>query len=228
MSKQDLTPIAHAVYLHGFASSPDSSKASRFRAELAAHRVGLSCPDFNQPDFESLTVSRMLAQTTAAVAAAPGTGPVALVGSSLGAFVAVHAAARDPGGRVDRLVLLAPAFDFGGNRLRQLGEHGIDQWRRQGRLRVFHYALDEERDVGFQLYEDAAQYDAITLTVHQPVLVVQGRQDEVVRPEMVEQWASGRSNVRLEMVDDGHQLGASMDRVWTESERFFGFGSRPV
>ena len=49
-----------------------------------------------------------------------------------GAFVAVHAAAADRSGRIDRLMLLAPAFDFGGNRLRQLGEHGIELRQRCG------------------------------------------------------------------------------------------------
>ena len=38
--------------------------------------------------------------------------PVALMGSSLGAFVAVNAAVKWPD-RVGRLVLMAPALDFG-------------------------------------------------------------------------------------------------------------------
>jgi uncharacterized protein len=125
-----MLPVRHVVYLHGFASSPASSKAGRFAKELQGLGVGYSCPDFNEPEFETLTVSRMLEQTRAAVASADA--PVALVGSSLGAFVAVHAAAADTTSKVDRLVLLAPAFDFGGNRMRQLGEQGIDEWRRTG------------------------------------------------------------------------------------------------
>ncbi len=138
-----MSGVAHIIYLHGFASSPGSSKAGRFRDEAARRNVGFSCPDFNLPAFETLTVTRMLDQTAAAIAAA-GSGPVALVGSSLGAFVAVLAAAGTPGrprpATVDRLILLAPALDFGGNRLRQLGDHGIDEWRSRGTLRVFHHA----------------------------------------------------------------------------------------
>src|SRR4030095_10756715 len=122
-------------------------------------------------------------------------------GSSLGACVAVHAADRDATGKVDRLVLLAPAFDFGGNRLRQLGEHGIDEWRQRGKLSVFHYALNEPRDVGFALYEDAARYDAITLQLRQPCLVFQGRHDASVDPLMVEAWCGSRPDVALHLVD---------------------------
>ena len=43
--------------------------------------------------------------------------------------------------RVDRLILLAPALDFGGNRMRDLGDRGLDEWRRTDTLQVFHYGL---------------------------------------------------------------------------------------
>lgn len=215
-----MTPVRHAVYLHGFASSPASSKATRFARELADRGVGFTCPDLNEPDFETLTVTRMLGQTREAIAAAEA--PVVLIGSSLGAFVAVHAAARDRTGKVDRLVLMAPALDFGGNRLRQLGEHGIDEWRRTGRLRVFHYALGEPRDVSFALYEDAAEYDALDLQFTQPTLVFQGRRDASVDPAMVESWARIRPNVDVRLLDDDHQLAASVDVIWRESAGFLG------
>lgn len=215
-----MPPVRHVVYLHGFASSPASSKAQRFAAELSRRRVGYSCPDFNKPAFETLTASRMLDQTRAAIEGAEA--PVALVGSSLGAFVAVHAADRDKTGKVDRLVLLAPALDFGGNRLQQLGEHGIDEWRRRGKLQIFHYAHNEPREVGFELYEDAARYDAMTLELKHPALVFQGRHDASVDPVMVEKWAAARPNVTLRMMDDDHQLTASIDEIWKQSARFFG------
>jgi pimeloyl-ACP methyl ester carboxylesterase len=215
-----MVPVRHVIYLHGFASSPGSSKAQRFGRELADRGVGFSCPDLNEPSFETLTITRMLEQTRAEVAAVDG--PIALVGSSLGAFVAVHAAAGDRSGKIDRLVLLAPALDFGGNRLRQLGEHGIEDWRRRGKLRVFHYAMNEPRDVGFELYEDAARYDAITLNVSQPMLVYQGRRDASVDPAMVERWARVRPNVELHLIDDDHQLTKSVDEIWNRAAAFFG------
>ena len=218
--------IGHVLYLHGFASSPGSSKAAFFRRELEARGIRFSCPDFNHPAFETLTVTRMLEQTAAAIANA-GDGPVALIGSSLGAFVAVHAAAGSHPScaplvdRIARLVLLAPALDFGGNRLRQLGEHGIDEWRRAGRLRLFHYADNAPRDVGFALYEDAARYDAFAVRLTQPTLVVQGTRDASVDPSMVERWAATQPNVDLRLVDDEHQLTASIDRIWLEMESMF-------
>lgn len=215
-------PARHVIYLHGFASSPASSKAARFARELAAHGIEMAAPDFNEPDFRSLTVTRMLTDTAAAIAAAPA-GPVALVGSSLGGFVALHAAAADRTGRVDRLILMAPALDFGGNRLRQLGDAGMDDWRERGVLQVFHYAYGGLREVGYELYLDAARYDAHAVDVRWPTLVFQGRRDATVDPVTVEAWAATRPHVRLEMLDDEHQLTASIDRIWRDSARFLGF-----
>jgi pimeloyl-ACP methyl ester carboxylesterase len=221
MSRPAVTPVRHVVYLHGFASSPESSKAQRFRRELEARGVGFSCPDFNEPEFETLTTTRMLGQVRDALRQVKE-GPIALVGSSLGAFVSVHAAARDTTGSIDRLILLAPALDFGGNRLRQLGPHGLDEWRRSGLLQVFHHGEGVEKQVGFARYEDAAGYDAITLPTTLPTLVFQGDQDTSVDPVMVQEWARGRPLVDLRMLPDGHQLTESMDLIWNESAPFLG------
>ncbi len=227
MTRPAVTPVRHVVYLHGFASSPESSKALRFRRELEALGIGVSCPDFNQPAFETLTTTRMLGQVQEALAEV-GEGPIALVGSSLGAFVAVHVAARETKAPIDRLILLAPALDFGGNRLRQLGPAGIEDWRRSGALRVFHYGAGVEREIGFELYEDAAQYDALTLPTLLPALVFQGDEDTSVDPAMVQRWAEGRTLVDLRLLSDDHQLTSSMDLIWRESAPFLGLaGSTP-
>lgn len=210
-------PIRHVIYLHGFTSGPNSTKARFFAARMACHGVVMLVPDLNQPAFETLTITRMIDQTREAIDAA-GDDRVVLIGASLGAFVALHAADE----RVDRLVLMAPALDFGGNRLRQLGEHGIDEWRRTGRVTLFHYGRNEPADIGFQLYEDGARYDAFSVNLTQPILMFQGTRDELVDPAMVQEWASRRPNVDLRLLDDGHQLIESVDLIWSETEKFLG------
>ncbi len=180
-----------------------------------------ACPDLNQPSFEDLTVTRMLEQTRQAVRQA-GRGPVALIGSSLGAFVAVHAAAQQQPHLnqpvIDRLVLLAPALDL------RDGPQGadVDDWRHTGRLRIFHHAWNEHREVGYGLYEDAARYDTLSLDLSLPILVFQGTRDTAVDPEMVKTWAHARPNVDLRLVDDEHQLGQSIEEIMTATEQFFG------
>jgi len=53
-------------------------------------------------------------------------------------------------------------------------------------------------------------------------LILQGAQDRVVDPEMVQRFAAGRNHVRLTLLDDDHQLSASLDRVWEELAKFLG------
>ncbi|MET0165353.1 MAG: YqiA/YcfP family alpha/beta fold hydrolase [Vicinamibacterales bacterium] len=212
--------MIHVIYLHGFASSAQSSKAAFFRTRLAAHGVQVVTPDFNEPDFSTLTVTRMLQQVQDAISSLP-TGPVALVGSSLGGFVAVNAAVRHPE-RIERLVLLAPALDFDGNRLRDLGDRGVDEWQRTNRLDVFHYGFGRLMPVHYGLYEDAARYDAFDARVDLPVQVFQGLRDASVDPESVRRWSAVRPNVELHLLDDDHQLHASLETIWTESARFLG------
>jgi pimeloyl-ACP methyl ester carboxylesterase len=205
------------VYLHGFASSARSSKAAFFAAKLAGHGVTLETPDLNEPDFSTLTVSRMLAQVAEAIDAAEG--PVALIGSSLGGFVAVQAALQRAT-RVHRLVLLAPALDFGGNRMRELGGRGLEGWKGSNTLDVFHYGYGRVVPVHYELYSDASRYDSFNASLTLPIQVFQGRRDAAVEPETVERWSKDRPNVELHMLDDDHQLLGSLDYIWKEMERF--------
>jgi pimeloyl-ACP methyl ester carboxylesterase len=212
--------VRHVLYLHGFASSARSSKASFFSTKLADCGIEVRTPDFNEPDFAGLTITRMLGQVGDAIRRLPG-GPVALIGSSLGAFVALQAALQHPD-RVDRLVLLAPALDFTGNRLREIGDRGVEDWRRTGELNVFHYGYGRVMPVRFELYTDVAGYDSFNAPVQQPVLIFQGLRDTAVDPESVRRWASSRPRAALHMLDDDHQLLGSLDVIWTTTKRFLG------
>lgn len=208
-------------YLHGFASSAKSSKAAFFAGRLARHGLELRTPDFNEPDFSTLTITRMVRQVCVEIDAVNG-DPAVLIGSSLGAFVAVQAALQRPQA-VSRLILLAPALDFGGNRMRSLGDRGIEEWRRTDRLDVFHYAYGRVLPVHYELYADARRYDCVAASLPMPVQVFQGRNDEAVDADTVERWCLARAgNVELHLLDDDHQLLKSLDFIGAEAERFLG------
>lgn len=219
------------LYLHGFGSSARSSKATFFAAKLAAAGAELIAPDFNEPDFSTITVSRMVGQVTSAMDARPGE-PAILIGSSLGGFVAVQAALQRPG-RVDRLVLMAPALDLTdsgpsrgkpgeGRGLRALGDRSLEEWRTTNCLNVFHHAYGRVVPIRYDLYEDCLRYDSMGADLRMPILVFQGRRDDAVDPETVERWAAARPNVELHMLDDDHQLLSSLEFIWTQSARFLG------
>src|SRR3954471_7325867 len=164
----------HVFYLHGFASSPESSKAHFLSEKLAAAGSRLHCPDFNQPDFSTLTVSRMLDQLDTAIAELPP-GDVALIGSSLGGFVAIEAARRHASHarhRIASLILLAPALELAWERWPEIGPGGIERWRHSGFVDVFHYAENRCRALNFSFYEDAVQYDPASARLSLPMVIV--------------------------------------------------------
>jgi pimeloyl-ACP methyl ester carboxylesterase len=222
--------VRHIHYLHGFAASGRSTKAARFSDRLNPAGVDVRCLDYNEPDFATLTVSRMLDQLDADLATlAPG--PVALIGSSLGGFVAFHAAIRQakrvaagaPSPTpIDRLVLLAPAFEFGRTSFGTVDAAGIERWRQSGWLEVYHWADDAPRSVHFGLYEDAQRYESFAERVTVPTLVFQGSRDAVVDPAMVQRFVARQLPMSIRMVDDDHLLMGNLDLIVRETAEFLG------
>jgi len=219
----------HVFYLHGFASSPRAGKALYLAERLGAAGLTLHAPDFNEPAFETLTTTRMIDQVETAMAALPP-GPIVLIGSSLGAFVAWHVAARaeqrrESARQVDRLVLLAPALAFDDSSFSELGQEGLRRWRESDALEIFHFAYGEPRTVGYELYADARRYDSRAAVVTAPTLIFQGRRDELVDARMVEAFAAGRPNVTLRLFDDDHRLQASLGPIFRETAAFLGLSA---
>jgi pimeloyl-ACP methyl ester carboxylesterase len=208
------------VYLHGFASSVGSTKATYFGERLRRRGLTFVCPDLNEPDFETLTITRML-ETVARVLESADDASVTLIGSSLGGALAVLAAER-LGTRVDNLVLMAPAVMFAKPGHHLLPPDRIDEWSRRGSLPFFHYGYGGERSLSYAFYRDSLQYDAMASAFTQPTLIFQGRRDRSVDPGLVEEFSRDRRNVTLALVDDDHQLISSLPRMWADVEAFLG------
>jgi uncharacterized protein len=95
-------PVTHLLYLHGFRSSPESTKARRVAAWIQARRADVvwACPQL--PPSPRRAIER--------IAAATANWPLAqmaVIGSSLGGFYATAVAERTG----CRAVLLNPAVD---------------------------------------------------------------------------------------------------------------------
>src|SRR5664279_4733320 len=141
------------LYLHGFASSTASSKARFFAERLRAAGALVEIPDLAAGDFEHLTISGQLRVIEQAAAGEP----VALMGSSMGGYLAALYAARHP--QVSRLVLLAPAFCFARRWAERLGPAAVSSWRETGTLEVFHYGENRPGPLAYSLLDDASQYE---------------------------------------------------------------------
>ena len=210
-------------YLHGFVSSPKSTKVQYFRQMLGALGVDVRAPDFNEPEFRTMTMTRMLGRLEAELA--KERTPSVLIGSSLGGTLAILAAAR-LAAMVDRLILLAPAVRFGDPNHHVLPPGQIAQWKRQGECEFLHYGHGNGPTVrlplSYAFYEDSLKYDAFGTLFTQPTLIFQGTRDALVNATDVQQFAAARPNVTLTLLDDDHQLLASLPRIWSEVQPFLG------
>jgi pimeloyl-ACP methyl ester carboxylesterase len=206
------------VYLHGFASSPQSGKARFFAGRFGELGVPFCAPELEEGNFEGLTISGQLRVVERAVAGEPAV----LMGSSLGGYLAALYAARNR--VVEKLVLLAPAFQFPTRWRARYTAEELERWRVLGTIPFFHYGFNRERGLGFQMVEDAARYEDEP-AFEQPALVLHGRLDDVVPVELSKGFAQRHNSVTLRVVESGHALTDVLDQLWTETAAFLGFQS---
>ena len=201
------------IYLHGFASGPGSKKAQFFRQQFAECGIELEIPDLAAGDFANLTITgqlRVIERTANGSA-------VSLIGSSMGGYLAALYAARHA--EVERVVLMAPAFGFARRWPVTLGEEKLAAWRDTGSMEMFHYGEGRPMALRYTLLEDGATYEDFP-DVRQPALIFHGAGDAVVPAAYSREFAAGRPNVRLEVVDSDHELLNVQDRMWAEIREF--------
>lgn len=203
------------IYLHGFASSPRSTKARHFAAHFANLGIPLAVPDL-APDFESLTLSGQIDIVRKLMY---GAGEVTLIGSSMGGYVSALTALDDS--RVKAVVLMAPAFGFSRRWAESLGGEKVEQWQRTGSIEVYHYGDGKPRNLGYQLVADALQFPDYP-NISQPSLLLHGIQDTVVPISHSEEFVSRGPNRKLVVFESGHELGNVLDSLWTETVHFLG------
>ncbi|MGH9584653.1 MAG: alpha/beta hydrolase, partial [Bryobacteraceae bacterium] len=201
------------LYLHGFASGPASRKARFFAERLAEDGCPLQAPALDESDFENLTIGgqldllRRLLRNERAI----------LIGSSLGGYLAALYAARHP--EIDRLVLLAPAFDFFQLWRDELGPQRLEAWRQNGTLPVFHYAQNREVPLAYGFFQDASRFDPFP-EFRQPTLLFHGNQDAVVPVQSSILFAQRHPNTRLVRLDSEHDLTDALEQIWLEMRPF--------
>ena len=203
----------YVLYLHGFGSGPLSKKAVILREALEKKGVPVDVPNISLPDFEHMRVSLMVGR---ALELLSGRGPAVVVGSSLGALVALHAAGA--ASNVSALVLLAPALSPDERWKLWIGPEGLERWKREGTRPFFNHVTGKDGPIDFGFYLDLVEL-AKPPAPRVPVRIVHGRRDEAVPFEVSEAFAKAHpSLVRLTLVDDDHSLLAHTDLIEREVE----------
>lgn len=205
------------IYLHGFASSPNSGKARFLQKQFADLGITLRVPDLNLGDFRHLTLTRIL---TMLLETYPEQ-PLRVMGSSLGGFLALLWAARNPA--VERLLLLAPALGFADRLVQSMGTEALTRWQREGVFAFHHYGLNGPAELGYEFFMDARGYSELELGRSLPILILHGTQDEVVPIALSQDYAASRPEwVRLAAVESDHRLGDQDPWLWAQTREFMG------
>jgi pimeloyl-ACP methyl ester carboxylesterase len=201
------------VYLHGFASSPDSRKAQAFAKAFEAREIVLEIPALDSGDFEHLTISGQLSIVEKLLQ-----GEAAcLIGSSMGGYLAALYASRHA--ETARLVLLAPAFNFPGRWAARADHDG--QWSASGWLEVYHYGDKRQRRLHYGMIEDARQYPP-TPDFHQPCLILHGTNDDTVPVTESREFAGCHPAALLRELDSDHELANVLETVIVTGMTFLG------
>jgi uncharacterized protein len=209
------------LYLHGFASGPRSKKGRFLQTQFQNLGISLKMLDLNQPSFETLTITSQLAVLEANLSEEPAT----VLGSSFGGLLAVLQAIRDL--RIEKLILMAPAFQFIEGWKQHLGETAIEQWRSTGKLSVYHYGYGVERNLKPDLLDDAACYDENLLMRKISTLILHGKQDMVIPVERSYAFAQSRPYVKLKIFETDHSMESVLEPLWHEVAAFCGLPPSP-
>lgn len=210
------------LYLHGFASSPDSRKARTLGAAFAGLGRELVVPDLRVPSFAKLSLEAMVDVVDAVYA--EQRVPMRIVGSSLGGWLAAYYSSLHPD-RVDRLVLLCPGFHLAERWPKVVGEEWFAVWERMGELPLDD-GTGEKVPLHWDFIEQARRLPAEPAVTCSTV-IIHGHRDEVVPLRSSREYVATHPLASLVEVDDTHELGASIERISAEVQRHFEVG-RPT
>lgn len=208
------------AYLHGFGSSPNTKKGVRLAEVLAGKGVELERPDLNRPSFEKISASAALA----AIDELDGDRGAkwCFVGSSMGGWLASRWAQLNPK-KVDRLVLLCPAYDLASRWQALLGAEGMERWKREGFL-LLPDGAGVLRKVHYGFFEEGSKLPPRP-DVPCPTRIFHGTRDETVPIETSRSYVATRKHVDLVELDDVHALVDSIETIAAGTLDFFGLHS---
>ncbi len=203
------------VYLHGFASSPQSQKATAFKKRFSELGLPLTVPDLEGGDFKHLTISRQIRIINETLDTFPD-ATWALIGSSMGGYLAAVTGQLRP--EVKALYLMCPGFNF----IRRWRLALADEIQKgEGLIRVFNYRYNKNMELDLEIFEDAEQWEAIDFDRPGSTRIIHGLHDETVDIEESRNFARQHSWVNLKELDSDHGLISHLNWIIEDCLEFF-------
>ena len=220
------------VFVHGFRSHCNGEKSLAFARHALGQgrswlRFDMRGHGLSDGALEDQVVSFALADLQA-VLNLTGDRKLIMLGSSMGGWMSLLAAMREPQ-RVIGMVLIAPAFNFVQKNFATLPAEVLATWQRDRHMYFPDAYGNEPYAVDFAIIEDALQYDVLSIPVDLdiPLHIIHGEADIVIPLSNTHEFIDNVQSDRLvlETVPDGdHRLTdhiplitSHLDRVWQEA-----------
>ena len=206
------------IYLHGFASSPQSQKATAFSKRFAELGVPLTVPDLEGGDFKHLTVSGQLRIIESIMDSFPNAS-FALIGSSMGGYLAALTSQIRAG--VKGAYLMCPGFNFI-TRWKSAALSGeIHKEDGADLIRVFNYRYNKMMELNLGIFDDAEKWQAVKYDKPVPTRIVHGIHDETVDIGESRNFTQNYPWASLKEVDSDHGLLSHLDWILDDCLDFF-------
>ena len=206
------------IYLHGFASSPSSKKATAFRNKFYEMGVSLEVPDLEGGDFENMTLTSQMNLFSHCIEPFQNRN-ICVIGSSMGAYLAVLAAQKNL--NIQALYLMAPGFNFLNRWMQKLSlvKENEDLWKPI--VPIFHYKYGETRYINTHLFKDALVWSKKNLKRKLPTRIVHGVFDEVVPIDESRKFVAKHPWCSLNELKADHSLLTHVDWIVDDCISYF-------
>ena len=202
------------IYLHGFASGPNSNKASAFKKRFEELKIPIQIPDLQENDFQNLTLSRQI-KLIQSILDNTNKEKYGLIGSSMGGYLACLAAQTR--NSVKAMYLMAPGFNF------------LNRWKNKIKLSnntdslisVYHYGYNKEVLLNTSLFQDAETWQTLPLNKVIPTKIVHGLYDDTIDIQESRNFVASHPWCQLAEVDSDHGLLSTIDWIIEDSLKFF-------
>jgi pimeloyl-ACP methyl ester carboxylesterase len=203
------------LFLHGFRSDMNGTKAKVLADYCRAHGLGYLCFDLrghgqSSGHYSDFTIGDWLTDVLQVIDTRTQ-GPLLLVGSSLGAWLALLAIAQRPT-RINGLIAIAPAVDFPTRRVLPILEPSQrEHYTQKNQLIDPHSGFAEPSVFTRRLIEESAQHNLLATPPRckGPVRILQGMCDTAVpwqqSVQLLENMEPG--DIQLQLFKNGdHRL----------------------
>jgi hypothetical protein len=205
-------PCPVVVVCHSLTSKADTSYHKSLAKSLCESEFGLFAFDFNghgesYGEFQDFTLTKGLYDLNSALdyiekIEQADNDKIGVYGSSMGGTIALIQAARDK--RIKKLVLRAPISNLNETMPKLLGDISTMEKTRY----AFVSRPKDKRRLNYEFYKDIMRYDIYceAKNVYQPVLIIQGDEDDMVLKEHSEELLKSLKKGEIEIIKGANHV----------------------